>query len=56
MTAPTTAAWYGGVVSKDTAYALVKVKGADGKISVLRVPTTSLVARAAKERRSKRSA
>jgi hypothetical protein len=52
--APATAKWYGGVVRKDHASALVRVKDVNGKTSMLRVPTTSLVARAAKERRVKR--
>ncbi len=47
--------WYGGVVRKDSTSALVRVKSTDGGTSVLRVPTTSLVARAAKEGRSKKA-
>jgi len=47
--------WYGGVVRKDSTSALVRVKRTDGGTSVLRVPTTSLVERAAKESRSKKS-
>ncbi len=47
--------WYGGVVRKDSTSALVRVKRTDGGTSVLRVPTTSLVERAAKESRSKKA-
>lgn len=47
--------WFVGVVRKGGMSALVRIKKADGGTSVLRVPTTSLVERAARESRKKRT-